>query len=226
MYQFTSPTTCSATFPCYLHAEDPFKGLLSSGTAAHTSSSSSTPKAAAGDGSSSSRFLLPPDPLTDASASLAAAFSRQDVANLLAVLANKVSHCLAHTIAAKHRLRCIRACLVVPVHEVTVVAVSACASLHSPAPPNPNTTATNSVPLSPCPQAPLPHPKHRHRVWRRTCTGQLQRSCWQSLFTAPLPRPQSPYPSPPLTCPNIHLPTHYRVWRRSCAGQLLRSCWP
>lgn len=71
-----------------MHADDPFKGLLGATAAAAGSS------AAAGGSSSSSRFLLPPDPLTDASASRAAAFSRQDVLNLLAVLANKVG---AHT---------------------------------------------------------------------------------------------------------------------------------
>lgn len=78
---------CHAVLP--MHADDPFKGLL--GTTAAAAPGSTVAGAAAGGGSgSSSRFLLPPDPLTDASASLAAAFSRQDVLNLLAVLANKV----------------------------------------------------------------------------------------------------------------------------------------
>lgn len=70
-----------------MHADDPFKGLLGATAAAAGSTAAG---AAAGGSSSSSRFLLPPDLLTDASASLAAAFSRQDVLNLLAVLVNKV----------------------------------------------------------------------------------------------------------------------------------------
>lgn len=101
--------------PVHTTAEDPFKGLLmatkppgaTASTASTSTSTSVLHQAAAGlftttthyrsstssstssTTTSSSRFLLPPDPLTDASASLAANFSRQDVLNLLAILVNQ-----------------------------------------------------------------------------------------------------------------------------------------
>jgi hypothetical protein len=82
-------------FCCWLlyGADDPFKGLLSNTHAAGSSHPAAASSSSGGGGGGGGRFLLPPDPLTDASASMAAAFSRQDVTNLLAVLANKVRQC-------------------------------------------------------------------------------------------------------------------------------------
>lgn len=93
------PCAESSAMPCYVSAlptaDDPFKGFLISNQQS-TNSSQGTAASL-----SSSRFLLPPDPLTDASANLAATFSRQDVINLLAVLANRVS-VSQHAVHCRH----------------------------------------------------------------------------------------------------------------------------
>jgi hypothetical protein len=72
-------TSNRSGLPLAATADDPFKGLLNISSSASDSSASSA----------ASRLLMPPDPLTDAAPSLAAAFSRQDTLNLLAVLANQ-----------------------------------------------------------------------------------------------------------------------------------------
>lgn len=59
-------------------ADDPFKGLLDSASAA-----------SAALGRQQQQHHLPLDPLTDASAALAANFTQRDVRNLLAVLQNQ-----------------------------------------------------------------------------------------------------------------------------------------
>jgi hypothetical protein len=193
--------TCQHT---HAHADDPFRGLLSCSTAADSSRSSSTPKAAPdGDGISSSRFLLPPDPLTDASASLAAAFSRQDVANLLAVLANKVSpgaavHQLLVTLAGCHLQQGTRLldrselwwtfiALCGPYSMQTCLWMQCAASYmtrwHDAPASSPVYVFSTVVQLRSiapvvawCP--PLQPPQKKPRVWRRSCAGQLLRSCW------------------------------------------------
>lgn len=66
-------------------ADDPFKGLLDSSSA----SSAALNKGSSSSTSRQPKHHLPLDPLTDASAALAANFTAQDVTNLLGVLQNQ-----------------------------------------------------------------------------------------------------------------------------------------